>query len=226
MVKEQVEPHAFLNYIFINKEDYKTLPRELLDHELAHVRQLHTFDLFIMEIAKVIFWFNPLIHFYKNAIRLNHELLADRYVIKRHKDHSQYQSLLLSHLEKRAENPLSSHFNYLFIQKRLLMMKNQSSSHNPFRKLLIIPFLALILISCSDNKGVSGKEMLEYWRYTANLEEILVTGKMNDKDLKEGIVIPIENKSQYKRAMDIYTRMNHIQKKSVYKIPSYMEPIK
>lgn len=226
LVNEKVEPHAFLNYIFINKEDFNFLPRELLDHELAHVRQLHTFDLFMMEIAKVIFWFNPLINSYKNAIQLNHEFLADQYVIKQHKDHSQYQNLLLSHLEKRAENSLSSHFNYSFIQKRLLMMRNQSSSQNPLRKLLIIPFLGLILISCTDNKGVSGKEMLEYWRYTANLEEILVTGKMNDKDLKEGIVIPIENKSQYNRVMDIYTRMNHTQKKSVYKIPSFMEPIK
>lgn len=67
--------------------------------------------------------------------------------------------------------------------------------------------------------------MLKYWRYTANMEEILLTGGMNENDLKDGIILPIENRKQYDELQDIYSRMNSSQKKSVYELPAYLEPI-
>jgi hypothetical protein len=226
LVAEDIEPHAFLKYIFINEKSYESLPKEMLDHEIAHVSQLHTYDIFVMEILKVIFWFNPIIKFYKKAIQQNHEFLADQYVLKTYKDQIQYQKLLLSYLEKQSINSLSSHFNFSFIQKRLKMMETQSPTSFTFKKLMIIPLMVMIMVCCTDNKGVSGKEMLEYWRYTASLEEILTTGELNKYDLENGIILPIENKEQFNRIMNIYKRMNHNQKKSVYKLPSYMEPVK
>ncbi|MEQ8808622.1 MAG: hypothetical protein RIE59_06095, partial [Imperialibacter sp.] len=84
---------------------------------------------------------------------------------------------------------------------------------------------AVILISCSDNPGVSGKEMLYYWRYTAGMQEVLETGEMSEKDLKEGILLPIETKGQYDKLMSIYKNMSNGQRGSVYKLPAYLEPL-
>ncbi len=91
--------------------------------------------------------------------------------------------------------------------------------------MLVIPLFVFIIWACSDNSGVTGKEMLMYWRYTASMEEILRTGGMNEKDLNEGILLPIENRKQYDELQDIYSRMNNTQKKSVYELPPYLEPI-
>ncbi|PZQ81985.1 MAG: hypothetical protein DI548_12420, partial [Flavobacterium johnsoniae] len=52
LVKEKIVPHTFLNYIFINKEDYenRNVEEELYTHELTHVRQKHTIDVLVIEI--------------------------------------------------------------------------------------------------------------------------------------------------------------------------------
>ena len=97
LVEEKILPHTFLNYIFINKEDYENLniEEELYTHELTHVRQKHTFDILFIEFLKTVFWFNPILILYKKAIQLNHEFLADEKVVKSYKNVPFYQNLLL-----------------------------------------------------------------------------------------------------------------------------------
>jgi len=94
-----------------------------------------------------------------------------------------------------------------------------------YKQALVLPMVILVFWACSDNEGVSGKEMLKYWRYTANMEEVLQTGMMNEEDLKEGIILPIEDKQQYDELQSIYNRMNKAQKESVYPLPGYLEPL-
>ena len=105
------------------------------------------------------------------------------------------------------------------------MMTKVKSKTQHIRQFMVLPILALILWACSDSGGVSGKEMLHYWRYTANMEEVLRTGDMNEEDLKEGIIQPIETRAQYDELADIYNRMSNAQKESVYELPPYLEPI-
>ena len=225
LTDQKTTPHSFLGYIFINKEQYKTIPPELLKHELAHVTQFHTLDIFIIELVKYFIWINPMLIIYKRAMQLNHEFLADNSVIDSHHNVKYYQGLLLDYLNT-ATIPLSCGFNFAITKKRLIMMKKQKTKIHRLKQALVVPLFILVLIACSDNPGVSGKEMLRYWRSTANMEEVLRTGTMNEEDLKKGIIVPIETKAQYDSLMDIYNRMNKKQKKSVYKLPAYLEPVK
>jgi beta-lactamase regulating signal transducer with metallopeptidase domain len=72
-----------LNTIFINQDDYHNRKiEELYTHELIHVTKKHSIDILIIETLKVLFWFNPIFIFYKRAIQLNHEFLADEKVVK------------------------------------------------------------------------------------------------------------------------------------------------
>ena len=50
----------------------------VLAHELAHVRQRHTHDVLWLEIWRAVLWPNPFAHLLLPALRLTHELLADR----------------------------------------------------------------------------------------------------------------------------------------------------
>ncbi len=161
---------------------------------------------------------------YKRAMQLNHEFLADNSVVHSHDNVKYYQGLLLDYLDA-ATVPLSCGFNFAITKKRLIMMKKQKTKIHRLKQALVIPLFILVLVACSDNPGVSGEEMLKYWRSTANMEEVLRTGTMNEDDVKKGIIVPIETKAQYDSLMDIYNRMNKAQKKSVYKLPAYLEPV-
>lgn len=225
LTNQKTTPHSFLGYIFINKEQYKNIPPDLLKHELTHVLQFHTFDIFFIEFVKNLIWINPMLITYKRSMQLNHEFLADNSVVHSHNNIKTYQGMLLDYLDAESV-PLSCGFNFAITKKRLLMMKKQKTKIHHLKQILVVPLFILILLACSDNPGVSGKEMLTYWRSTANMEEVLRTGTMNEEDVKKGIIVPIETKAQYDSLMDIYNRMNKKQKKSVYKLPAYLEPVK
>ncbi|UII20661.1 M56 family metallopeptidase [Fulvivirga ligni] len=215
-------PHSFLNYVFIHEHDFEGIHQELIAHEITHVKQRHTYDILFIELVKAFFWINPVVGLIKKSMRLNHEFLADASAIKCAPSISSYQNILLTYFTAQDAPGMASGFNFSLTKKRFTMMTKQKTKTQIIKQILVLPLLALIIWSCSDNPGVSGKEMLKYWRYTASMEEILQTGVINNADLKEGIILPIENKKQYNELKDIYNRMNNTQKESVYNLPSYL----
>jgi len=82
LIEQPILPHSFWKSIFINKNEFEKgkIPSELIAHEKAHLDQKHTLDILFIEVLQIVFWFNPLLIFYKKAIKLNHEFLADEAV--------------------------------------------------------------------------------------------------------------------------------------------------
>jgi len=154
LVKEKTLPYTFFNNIFINETDYhhQKIEAELYTHELIHVNQKHTLDILFIEILKVIFWFNPIFIFYKKAIQLNHEFLADEKVVKSHNNIPFYQNLLLSKVNANPTYYLASNLNYSVTKKRLIMMtKTASKPRAILKKLVSIPiFIVLIFFLCIE----------------------------------------------------------------------------
>jgi len=150
LVPEKTLPHTFLNTIFINETEYKNrkIEAELYTHELTHVLQKHTLDILFIEILKTVFWFNPIFIFYKKAIQLNHEFLADENVVKSYNNVPFYQSLLLSKANENHTFYLASNLNYFITKKRLLMMtKTTSKTLSLVKKMTIIPVLSVLLFA-------------------------------------------------------------------------------
>lgn len=154
LVEEKTLPHTFLNSIFINFEDYnnRNIEDELYTHELVHVTQKHTLDILFIEFLKVAFWFNPLFIFYKKAIQLNHEFLADEEIVKTYNNVPFYQNLLLHKGSGYQTIYLASNLNYSITKKRLIMMtKSTSQKIALLKKVAIVPILAgLIYFFCIE----------------------------------------------------------------------------
>lgn len=55
---------------------------QVLTHEQAHLQQKHHLDLWLLEAIKLLFWWNPLIYWYRNQMREVHEFLADQAVLQ------------------------------------------------------------------------------------------------------------------------------------------------
>ena len=148
LVPEKTLPHTFLNTIFINETEYnnRQIEAELYTHELTHVTQKHTLDILFIEILKTVFWFNPIFIFYKKAIQLNHEFLADEKVVTSYNNVPFYQSLLLSKANENQTFYLASNLNYLITKKRLLMMtKTTSKTKALLKKAMLMPIRATLL---------------------------------------------------------------------------------
>jgi len=160
LTKDTAISHTFLNYIFINEEEYKAnaIEKQLLSHELTHVNQKHTLDILLVELLYLFLWFNPILILYKKAIQLNHEFLADESVLSIYKGISDYQVLLLSKIGLVNTIPLTHSFNYLITKKRLVMMTKQvNKTRTLFKKIALLPLLSLLLFLFST-KVVAQKD--------------------------------------------------------------------
>lgn len=143
---KQLKPFTFLKFIFLNELDFKEnkIAPEILAHEKAHVIQRHTLDILASELIQIVFWFNPLLIFYKRSIQLNHEFLADQSAVKHHKDIKNYSTLLINNSMGFYQPELSSSFNHSLIKKRILMMSKPFSKKTAIGRIfLLLPILAL-----------------------------------------------------------------------------------
>ena len=160
LLKEQLPPHTFLRYIFLNKQRFesKNIPDSVIKHEETHALQWHSLDVLFIELLQILFWFNPMIYVYKKTIKLNHEFLADSAVLNGQEDHLIYQNTLLSYLSNDSfythqSVGIANAINYSSIKKRFIIMKKQTSKKSILlRSLLLLPLLAIMLYSFSNRK--------------------------------------------------------------------------
>ncbi|MET4082217.1 hypothetical protein ABIB40_002175 [Pedobacter sp. UYP30] len=149
--KSVTAPYSFLNTIFLCEEEYEQgkIEPEVLTHELAHVRQKHSYDILLVEILQIFCWFNPILYLYKNAIKMNHELLADSTVVKEFGNVHNYQCILLQRATSHYYAlELSSSFNYFTTKKRLIMLQKPFSKKRVLiASLAVVPTLALALFA-------------------------------------------------------------------------------
>lgn len=162
LVKEKILPYSFMKYIFVNRNDFEEgrIEDELLLHERVHCQQYHTIDVIIIELLKIVLWFNPLIWLFGRSIQLNHEYLADNGVISQCRLND-YQNTLINTVFRNNSIYLASHFKYSSVKKRLLMMEKKNSERKVLRIIVTIPlflFLGLVFASAQDTKKEQVKQ--------------------------------------------------------------------
>ena len=133
---------SFFSFVFVNPSIDETETREIVNHELEHIRQQHWIDLLLFEILRTVQWFNPAIWLYGHLIRQNHEYLADERALQRSSNPAIYRAALLNQMFGGPVISLANSFNYSLNKKRFNMMKQTISS--PIRKLRLLLILPLI----------------------------------------------------------------------------------
>ncbi|MDR7208352.1 M56 family metallopeptidase [Flavobacterium piscis] len=157
LIEETVLPHSFWKTIYINKHEFENgkIPSELIAHEKAHLEQRHTLDILFIEVLQIVFWFNPLFMFYKKAIKLNHEFLADEFVNKQFGAVKSYQNLLLDFASDKNTISLASNINYLITKKRLLMMTKKENPVKIVFKVFTVGIVYALLLLVFSAKSIA-----------------------------------------------------------------------
>ena len=186
LIKENLVPYSFINYIFVNEEDFrnKTIAEEMIVHELAHIEQRHSFDIIFIELLIALCWFNPVLYLYRKKIKQNHEFLADEAVLKVDNNITRYQNILIGIISNNGSTGLASSLNYSTIKKRFIMMKKETSQRTArYKKALLAP--ALLFAICMFSMHTNADET------SATLTEPFEMGK----PVIEDIVAPIDENS-------------------------------
>jgi TonB family protein len=148
---DNVTPFSFFSFVFVNPSLKDIETREIMNHEMVHVKQMHWLDLLLSGLLCTVQWFNPVVWIYSRFIRQNHEYLADEAALQRTSDPAVYRATLLNQIAGSPVIELGNSFNYSLNKKRFTMMKNIISS--PYRKLrllMILPVFALLLYAFAE----------------------------------------------------------------------------
>ena len=154
IIESKISPFSFFKWIVYNPITLKENELNLiLTHEKVHANQLHSIDILLSQLACVIFWFNPLIWFYRKEVRQNLEYIADSETQTISENEKEYQRLLLKTSVANHNISLPNNFYNSSIKKRILMLnKSKSNRKKQWRYLLMLPLLAGLLMSVNTEK--------------------------------------------------------------------------
>jgi TonB family protein len=131
----------------------------VLAHELEHVRQGHSLEVLWLEGWRTLLWFNPFAHLLLPALRLTHELLADREAMQLVASPTDALApaapypLLLARLAVRrvagsGYSPLAQSFAFSFTLTRIAMLQNQIPVRR-WKQWLALPLLGGVFLATS-----------------------------------------------------------------------------
>ena len=142
--ERDISPFSWMRYIVISQKDLHENGREILTHELAHIRNRHSWDLFAADICIFFQWFNPAAWLLKQELQNIHEYEADETVINEGVNAKEYQLLLIKKAVGTRLYSMANSFNHSKLKKRITMMlKEKSSPWARLKYLYVLPVAAI-----------------------------------------------------------------------------------
>ena len=139
-----IAPFSWMRYIVLSRKDLEENGREILIHELAHIRNRHSWDLLLADLCIFVQWFNPAAWLLKQELQTLHEYEADETVLREGVDARKYQMLLIKKAVGTRLYSMANSFNHSSLKKRITMMlKEKSSPWARMKYLYVLPLAAL-----------------------------------------------------------------------------------
>ncbi len=144
---------SFGQTIYLKKSvltDGEALTAELR-HEQAHVRQWHTLDVLLAQLATALAWFNPAAWIWRRAVLDNLEYLADQATLQAGLERRAYQYRLLRQQPGPVPAPaLAFRFSAPALKKRIKMLNQSASpSRQLYRYVMAVPTMIALTLGYS-----------------------------------------------------------------------------
>ena len=157
LLEEGTSAFSFGNYIVVGTNGFSDKEVEqLVGHERVHVRQHHSLDCLLCEVAKAVLWFNPFIWLYERELKRVHEYFADNVMLNSEQG-TDYAQLFYHQVSGKVYSQLTNSFDYGIIGKRIGMMAQHRSRHGWLLPLVALPLIAVILlVGCTPESELRG----------------------------------------------------------------------
>lgn len=192
--QESSTPFSFFNNIFWNTniDGNTNTGKQILQHELTHVNEKHSWDKIFMQLNIVLGWFNPCFWLIKSELEMIHEFIADNKAIE-NADVADFASMLLLATFPTHQYKLTNPFFFSPIKRRLIMLtQNKNPRLSYLRRLIILPLLAILVLLFAFRKKETTVQLKAEKKYKvvidaghggADLGATGIDGKTYEKDI-------------------------------------------
>lgn len=142
--------------------------QQLVGHERVHVRQRHTADIMLCELARVVLWFDPFIYLYARELKRVHEYIADSEMMS-----ADYAKLFYHQVSGRCYSPLAHCFDYRMVHQRIAMMARHRNRSGWLKPLAALPVATAVLMAACTPKSST---LVGQWEYVSGTTECVFHG--------------------------------------------------
>lgn len=183
-------PFSWMNTIVISDEDYKNNP-SVMQHERAHIRLHHSWDILFVSVVEVLQWFNPCIWMLDYSLREVHEYEADAAVLSHGVTLQNYQRLLIRKAIGTSSFTFANGFNHSLLKNRIKMtMKKKSNRWSYTKALYLLPVAAVAHIAFATPEFTEKADNIS----KSNVEALVVNTSFNPALVKTSSSLGIEKK--------------------------------
>ncbi len=162
----QQAPFSFLKNIFWRTDIslQEETGKQILQHEITHIRQKHSWDKLFIQLLLCFFWMNPFYWLLKKELYLIHEFIADEEAVGKNDAAAFAKMLLASQYGKFQFLPAQSIF-YSPVKRRLIMLSiSKKSQFSYVRRLMVLPLIAVVVclfaFTVKNENSVSSKQKI------------------------------------------------------------------
>ena len=181
---EKISPFSWMNHVVISRTDVRKDGREILIHELSHVKYRHSWDILFVDLLIVFQWFNPIAWLYKQSLLQTHEYMADEAVLNAGVNSKLYQLLLIKKTaDKCCCHSMINSLNQSKLKNRIIMMvKEKSNSWRMARCLYLLPLASLTVSLFAMPKVSDQFDEISSVAFQQAPTDSLVVGSTSDKN--------------------------------------------
>ena len=157
-----ISPFSWFRCIIMSEKDWLENRREIVLHEMAHIRRRHSVDVALCNIIIVFQWFNPAAWLLKRELQTVHEYEADEAVLQSGVDATRYQMLLIRKAVGERLFSMANNLNHNSLKKRITMMKIKRT--NPMQKAkiaFVLPLAAVAVAAFASERVENLSERVE-----------------------------------------------------------------
>ncbi|KAA9038603.1 hypothetical protein FW778_13695 [Ginsengibacter hankyongi] len=142
-------PFSFFNSIFWNNaiDLHSTQGQQIFNHEIAHVKEKHSYDKIFMNIVLIFFWMNPFFWLMRKELSMIHEFIADKEAVE-DSDINAFAEMILQTVYPGQQFSITNNFFHSPLKRRLIMFtKNKNPKVSYISRLLVLPLAAIIFFA-------------------------------------------------------------------------------
>jgi len=141
-------PFSFFNSIFWNNAiDLQSRQgHQIFNHEIAHVREKHSYDKVFVNVVLLFFWINPFFWLMQKELSMIHEFIADKEALD--DDVNAFAEMVLQTVYPGQHFSMTNNFFHSPLKRRLTMFtKNKNPKVSYASRLLVLPLAAVVFFA-------------------------------------------------------------------------------
>ncbi len=194
ITEKPTAPYSFFRWIFWRSDlsPETAEGKSILQHELTHIREMHSMDKIFVEVIVIIGWFNPFFWLMRKELYAIHEFLADQQAVEPGNSNA-FAKMILHSLPVQNHSTLVSPFFSTQIKRRLHMITtSKQTKFSYLRRMLALVAMfsvCVLLMLKAEESYAQEKDFEKFLKDNPDKEE-LFNKMLNAPVVFENRIIP------------------------------------